>query len=129
MSGEHFRTWFQRQLRLRNWKQADFVRYSGFSSSTVSQWANGRRVPDPDSCDTIADTFSLPFNEVLRVAGHWSALPPSEDDELRERLKGLIDGIPAPMLAPVVPMLQGLHEEAIKSRMRVVQSRRPASGE
>lgn len=50
-----FGRWLQRQLDRRQWSQADLVRAGGFSRSAVSEWVRGGRVPDPASCDLIAD--------------------------------------------------------------------------
>jgi transcriptional regulator with XRE-family HTH domain len=128
MSEAYFSPWFRRQLRLRDWSQAVFVRRTGVSSGTVSQWATGRRRPDPASCDLIAEAFAVPLDEVLRVAGHRPADERSPDDEYKDRLKVLIDGIPVSMLGPVLPMLQGLYDDAQRSRLRVVETRRHGRG-
>lgn len=66
---EPFRFWFRRQLLEREWTQADFARRSGIAHNVISQWATGRRLPSPESCQTIANHMYLPLDEVLRAVG------------------------------------------------------------
>jgi transcriptional regulator with XRE-family HTH domain len=88
---DHFGTWLEHQLRRRAWSQADFVRNSGLSRSAVSAWITGTRIPDPESCDRIADALHIDVETVLRKAGH---LPDVETlDEFTEELIGLIKRI------------------------------------
>lgn len=67
---QKFAQWFKSQLDRREWNQSDFARRTGISQTTVSTWVRSRSVPDPASCDIIADVFLLPLDEVLAVAGH-----------------------------------------------------------
>lgn len=66
----NFSQWFARQLTRHEWTQSDFARRAKVATSTVSNWASGARVPDPTSCDLIADVLRVPLDEVLAAAGH-----------------------------------------------------------
>lgn len=67
---QNFAQWFKTQLARREWNQSDFARKTGLSQTTVSTWVRGRSVPDPASCDIIADAFLLGLDDVLAQAGH-----------------------------------------------------------
>jgi transcriptional regulator with XRE-family HTH domain len=56
--------------------EADFVRASGISSSTVSQWATGKRTPGGKSCERIAEALGISVDEVLEAA---DIRPPDEE--------------------------------------------------
>lgn len=78
---QNFAQWFVAQLRRREWNQSDFARRTDVPQTTVSAWSRGIRLPDPASCDKIADAFLLPLDDVLVRAGHRPAdtvLPPGD---------------------------------------------------
>lgn len=126
MSDEYFSPWLRRQLRLREWTAAEFARRLRASEGTVSHWLRGERLPLPPSCERIADALGLSYEEVMRKAGYLHGEERSPEDEFKDKLKALIDGIPVPMLGPVLPMLQGLYDEAQRTRMRVIEGHRAA---
>lgn len=86
-----FAGWFNAQLRRRDWKQADFVERSQVSRQATSMWSTGRRVPDPASCDVIAEVFGLDLDLVLAVAGHRPVITELPLDDPRRHLVGLIE--------------------------------------
>lgn len=62
--------WILRRLKGRDWSQADFARAIPTSTGTVSNWISGKRIPEPESCDKIADVLGLDVDDVLTIAGH-----------------------------------------------------------
>jgi transcriptional regulator with XRE-family HTH domain len=93
MSADEFSDWFRKELRRRRWRQADFVRESGISKGTVSQWFRGTRVPEPDSCDRIAEALHIDRDVVLDKAGHRQDVEEIPVDDPRRELHALIDRI------------------------------------
>jgi transcriptional regulator with XRE-family HTH domain len=91
-----FAEWFRKQLDRRGWSQADFARAAGLAHATVSTWYRGVRVPDPESCDRIADALHIDVETVLRMAGH---LPPEPADD-------------PPEVAELIAMLRRVHWNA-----------------
>lgn len=88
---QDFAQWFKTQLARRDWNQSDFARKTGISQTTVSTWVRGRSVPDPASCDTIADAFLLGLDDVLTHAGHRpGALRSDEAGEAVTRMVGRV---------------------------------------
>lgn len=75
--------WLRRQLERREWSQADFARKLGTSTGSVSMWLNGQRIPDPESCDRIADLLRADGDYVLTLAGHRPADPVYATDDPR----------------------------------------------
>lgn len=73
-----FASWLAHELARREWNQATFAKRGGFSTGAVSMWIRGERVPDPASCEKIADVFHTDPDMVLVFAGHR----PNLDDEL-----------------------------------------------
>lgn len=75
MARLRFGAWLASQLARRDWSQADFARRIGKSSGAVNMWINGNRIPDPASCDLIADALGrgVSLDDVLIAAGHKDA--------------------------------------------------------
>lgn len=71
-------------MQRREWTQADFARQTGFTTGTISRWWRGERIPDPASCDLIADVLHIDVEEVLRQAGHLPDIV--EDSEVVREL-------------------------------------------
>lgn len=86
MSKGQFADWFRRQLDRREWNMSDFARRSDISPSVVGRWARGERIPEPASCDVIADVFGVDVDTVLTLAGHR---PTPHDDDAPE-VSGLV---------------------------------------
>lgn len=78
-----FHDWFKFELKRREMNQADFARRSGIAPSTVSSWATGDRVPDPESCDLIADVLLVDRDMVLALAGHRTLDEPLKANDPR----------------------------------------------
>jgi transcriptional regulator with XRE-family HTH domain len=70
MRETQFAQWFAARLAALPMTVPEFRHKSGFSSSTVSQWLNAKRVPSPASCDVIADVLHVDRDKVLALAGH-----------------------------------------------------------
>lgn len=123
MEKQEFAGWFKRQLRSRDWTQADFARRSGCATGTISNWARGTRVPDPPSCDVIADIFGIDRDDVLDRAGHRPAAEPVPDDDPRHQLHALIDHInwrdvDSTARKMIVAALEDVRGDQVKQRRR-----------
>jgi len=81
MSTETFGSWLQRQLDRREWKQSDFARRAKVSTSAVSYYISGARLPDPITCDRIADVLDADRDLVLALAGHRPPDQPLDPDD------------------------------------------------
>jgi transcriptional regulator with XRE-family HTH domain len=93
MATDDFTHWFQLRLRRKGWTASDFARESSVPRSTVGTWFRGERVPDPDSCDVIADVLHVDRDEVLALAGHRPPDIELAPDDPRRDLKALIDRV------------------------------------
>jgi transcriptional regulator with XRE-family HTH domain len=101
-----FAAWFQRELRRREWNQADAARRLGVSSSVVNRWFRGERLPDPRSCDTISDVFSVSIDQVLELAGHRPPMAPRDPSSPVPALQALVDRVTwTPERAATVDMI------------------------
>lgn len=75
MAQNTFPGWLLQQLSVRGWIPADLVRATGRNSSTISRWMNPHGgPPSPSSCISIAAALKIDENEVLKAAGHLSAM-------------------------------------------------------
>lgn len=70
VESQDFGRWLAKQLDRRDWKQADLVQRTRLSRSSVSDWITGKKIPDPKSCDLIADALGVDRDLVLALAGH-----------------------------------------------------------
>lgn len=59
---EVFRINFNRLMRERHIEQTDIVAALGFTASTVSDWANGKKYPRVDRMQMLADFFGVPMS-------------------------------------------------------------------
>lgn len=87
MTDVDFGRWLKQQLRSHGMKQADLARKMQTSTGSVSMWARGKRIPEPYSCDRIADALGMSNDAVLTAAGHR---PPDIDDEADPRRQELV---------------------------------------
>lgn len=77
-----FGTWLRRQIELREMSQSDFARRSGVTTGMVSQWILGRRRPNPENIEVIADALRVDVNEVLAAMG-LGYMPKDDPPEVR----------------------------------------------
>lgn len=54
----------------RDWRQVDLAKRADISTTSVSHYLNGNRIPDPVTCDRIADALAVDRDLVLALAGH-----------------------------------------------------------
>lgn len=70
MKHETFGVWLARQLRRREWTQADLARHTGISSGRISEWVRGTRLPNSESAIRLADALHEDADYVLALSGH-----------------------------------------------------------
>lgn len=87
---ENLQSWLRRQLKRREWLQSELARRTGLSDSSISQYLSGNRIPDPITCDKIADALGADRDLVLALAGHRPPDTPIDPDDPRERVIALI---------------------------------------
>jgi len=88
-----FSEWLTKQLKRREWNRSDFARRANIPPQTVQTWTSGRSIPDPASCDLIADVLGIAYQEVMQVAGHLPPDRPTSEDDPRIILHALIDRV------------------------------------
>lgn len=93
MVGTNFGLWLKRQLERREMSRPEFARAIGKSPARISEWINGRRVPDPVSCDLIADALKLDLDFVLWQAGHRPATREVDPEDPKIEIYGLVDRV------------------------------------
>jgi len=76
-----FANWLLNEIRERGMSQSDLARAAGVTRTAISDIVNSRRNPGKNLAQGIARAFSIPPEQVFRVAG---ILPPSDgmDDEI-----------------------------------------------
>jgi transcriptional regulator with XRE-family HTH domain len=93
VSTSQFGAWLRRQLRVAGLNQSELAEKIGTSTGTVSMWATGKRVPEPASCDLIADALGVGFDVVLAAAGHRPLDEEIALDDPRIEIHGLVDRV------------------------------------
>ena len=88
-----FGYWLQQQIDSREMSRAEFARRLKRNPSRISEWINGKRIPDPASCDLIADALNLDLDLVLFQAGHRPMTQPVSPDDPRVDIHGLVDRV------------------------------------
>ena len=88
------------------------------SPSTLSRWIGGKQTPSPESCQKLAEYFSVPVEEMLILAGH---LAPSHNVD--------IDSLPEFREYALQKYAEELDEDIISMIEDLIQRRRIRSGE
>jgi len=88
-----FGTWLDRQLIRRELSKSDFARAINRTPARVSEWVLGRRVPDPASCEVIADALRMDLDLVLWQAGHRPNVEAIDLDSPKAMVHGWVDRI------------------------------------
>lgn len=78
---EPFPKWLKRQLERREWRQVDLAKRADISTTSVSHYLNGNRIPDPVTCDRIADALGADRDLVLALAGHRPPVDPIDPND------------------------------------------------
>lgn len=65
MASATFGAWLESKLSAARLNQREFADRIGVSQSTVSRWLRNYRVPEPASCDAIADVLLVPLDKVI----------------------------------------------------------------
>jgi len=71
-----FNIWLAKELRNRDWTQADLARAAGITRTSVSRVIGEMRGAGPEVCVAIARALDMPPETIFRAAG---LLPPSRD--------------------------------------------------
>ncbi|MEJ1087005.1 hypothetical protein WDU99_01595 [Microbacterium sp. Mu-80] len=79
---ERWGLWLSQQLKQRDWRQADLVRESQglIKRDRVSKWVNGIERPTYRLTVVVANSLSLPPEEVLEAAGYSTPTDETDDD-------------------------------------------------
>lgn len=103
MKTERFSDWLRKELKTRNWSQADLARHSGISPAQITRIINDDRTAGNDSLLAIAKAFRYPPDFVLRKAG---ILPPPLTKEEKEQ------AAKDELIADIERLMEGLSEES-----------------
>jgi len=78
MGGESFGIWLQRRLDgKQGWNKAELARRSGLSATSIGDWINGKKLPDPVSVKKLADALGADVLGAYRVLG-WLDEPTAD---------------------------------------------------
>jgi transcriptional regulator with XRE-family HTH domain len=130
MRKENFIDWLEKQLREREWTQADLARNGSMNQSVISNLVNGKRNPGKDVCVAIARALHLPPEEVFRRAG---LLPPKpEENAIIENIKYHATQLPKEDQQDILEytlLRQKLREDRTNHEISPRTQRRPAKAE
>lgn len=88
-----FGLWLKRQLDRRDMTRPEFARAIHKSPARLSEWINGKRIPDPKSCDLIADALGVDLDLVLWQAGHRPPTKEIDPEDPKIAIYGLVDRV------------------------------------
>ncbi len=92
MEEADFPSWLHRELKKRNWYQAELAYKANISPSHITNLITGARKPGPEAIEGIANAFGYPPQVVFRAAG---LLPPepgyTEIEEMIQHKVTLLD--------------------------------------
>lgn len=84
---ENFKDWLRSQLARNDWTNEEFGNLVGAKQASVSQWINGKFVPQPQTLIKIAEvTHANPYELFNMVYG----LPMPGDDDTPEQIERIM---------------------------------------
>lgn len=89
-----FASWFASELQLRDWTAADFARAANIQPGVVSHWMWGKRRPNPESADLIADVLGVDLDFILNLLGHRPMSERVDQRDPRQRVIAMIKRLP-----------------------------------
>lgn len=94
---------------------------AGISPSTLSRWVSGKQSPSPQSCQKLAESLSLPVEQVLAWAGHLVPMQKADTGTLPEFREYARQKYPVELDEDMVAMIEDLIQ---RRRMRLNEGRR-----
>lgn len=120
-----FGRWLAAELDRAGLTGAELARRIGTPRQVVYGWLHGLR-PSAESCQRLADQLGVPVALALKEAGHIR--PASDQANLRQRAKVLIDLLPIETVPVVIAMLEGLRQDRAAVLLSLEElTRRPLS--
>lgn len=99
-------TWLANELKTRGWSIRELARRANISHTTIADVLSGQRAPTWDFCATIARTLGEQPENILRLAGLLSPLPPPVEHE--QEALSLFRSLPADLRATALRLLRSL---------------------
>lgn len=93
----------------RDWSQAELSRRAGVSRSTISKIMSGERGPGSEFCQSVAQAFNMPEEEVFRIAGLLS--PDPDIDPMLEEINHKLATLPPDLQEEALNYLNYLIEK------------------
>lgn len=94
---------------------------TGISPSTLSRWISGQQSPSPQSCRKLADSLSLPVEQVLAWAGHLVPMQKADTGILPEFREYAKQKYPVELDDDMIAMIEDLIH---RRRMRLSEGHR-----
>lgn len=74
---DNINNWLLKEMKSRNWSQAELARRAGVSRTAISDVLSGKRMMGKDLAQSVAEAFKIPVTEIYRVIG---ILPPEPSE-------------------------------------------------
>lgn len=71
--------WLIKELKIREWTQAELARRAGVSRAAISDVISGKRNMGTELAQSVAEALKAPVEEVYRVAGILPSSPPKDE--------------------------------------------------
>ena len=114
-----FNDWLLKQLKEKNWAQADLARASGLTTAAISKYINGR-IPDDASLRKIAKALKISAEAVFRAAG---VLPPVTDNPRAEKIAHRFNLLDDMRKGIAEHLLDGLIDQQEKEQIELSKGR------
>lgn len=99
----------------RKMTQADLAKAIGQSASSITMYETGRREPDFETLEALADIFNVPLVTLIPVEEYESEAPATP--EARVLAKGM-DRMPEAQRKAIMTMMEGLYPGFFKEGMK-----------
>ena len=114
--------WLRKELRARDWTQADLANNSGIPPASISRIINETRGPSPETCRALAETFNYPQEYVFKKAGLIDEKEKENIDPTLAEANRLMKELPEEYRGQALALVRFLHDNHVKYKTTNAES-------
>lgn len=111
-----FSTFMKEVMRRRKRKPGQLAADLGISHATISRWLSGDDIPNPSSCQKLADYSGTPVEKILSIVGHIAQISDKESTQWPQFREYVQKMYPEELDEDVITMIEDLIERRRKKR-------------
>jgi transcriptional regulator with XRE-family HTH domain len=111
-----FSTFIKEVMRRRKRKPSQLAADLGISHATISRWLSGDDIPNPSSCQKLANYSGTPVEKILSIVGHIEQISEKESTQWPQFREYIQKMYPKELDEDMITMIEDLIERRRKKR-------------